>query len=472
MPGPTAALHRHAADALAAAEPRVLWLDRPGAPGPAPALEGERECDLAIVGAGFTGMWTALLAKRRRPQAEVVLLEGTRAGDGASGRNGGFCDPSLTHGLANGLARFAAEIGEIERLGAENFAAYEADLERLGIECDWQRSGSLEVATEEWQLAGLREEAEAHAALGQRPRILSAPELQDLVRSPTYAGGVRYPDRAIVDPGKLARGLRAACLQAGVALYEGTEVTKIAGRGSRVCLEARAGRVLARSAAIATNAFPPLLRRIRAYTLPVYDYVLATEPLGAERRAALGWAGREGVSDAANQFHYYRLTADERIVWGGYDAVYHFANGMRPELEQRQETFLKLASHFFQTFPQLEGTEFSHRWGGAIDTCSRFSAMWGRALGGRVAYCVGFTGLGVVASRFGGAVMLDLLEGQDSERTRLRMVKEKPLPFPPEPLRSAVVGATRRSLAAADRNGGRRNAWLRLLDRLGLGFDS
>ena len=133
---------------------------------------------------------------------------------------------------------------------------------------------------------------------------------------------------------------------------------------------------------------------------------------------------------------------------------------------------LRIAAHFFETFPQLEGLRFSHRWGGAIDTCSRFSVMFGMALGGRAVYSVGYTGLGVGASRFGAQVALDLADDRDTERTRLKMVRSKPTPFPPEPLRWAAITLTRRALAKADRQDGRRGAWLRTLDRFGLGFDS
>ncbi len=173
-----------------------------------------------------------------------------------------------------------------------------------------------------------------------------------------------------------------------------------------------------------------------------------------------------------NQFHYYRMTADHRILWGGYDAIYHFGRRLSPAFEQRPATFEKLAHHFFDTFPQLEGLRFTHRWGGAIDTCTRFFAFFGTALSGRAAYALGYTGLGVGASRFGANVMLDLLAGEATERTELQIVRHRPPPFPPEPLAFAGIQATRWSLAQADRNAGRRNLWLRLLDRLGLGFDS
>jgi glycine/D-amino acid oxidase-like deaminating enzyme len=242
------------------------------------------------------------------------------------------------------------------------------------------------------------------------------------------------------------------------------------GPGVRVL--APAGHVRARSVLLATSAYPPILRAIRRYVAPVYDYALMTEPLSSDQRAAIGWKRRQGVGDMANQFHYYRLTKDERILWGGYDAVYRYGGQVRPELDDDEATFAKLSQHFFTTFPQLESVRFTHRWGGAIDTCSRFSVFFGTAHRGRVAYAVGYTGLGVVSTRFGARVALDLLDGRETEATRLRYVRSKPVPFPPEPLRSGIIQLTRNRLAAADRNAGRRGVWLRTLDRLGLGFDS
>jgi glycine/D-amino acid oxidase-like deaminating enzyme len=248
-------------------------------------------------------------------------------------------------------------------------------------------------------------------------------------------------------------------------------VAALARDGTGLRLRTGYGELRADRVALATNAFPPLLRRLRSYVVPVYDYALVTEPLTTTQRAELGWAERHGVSDAGNQFHYYRLTADDRVLWGGYDAVYHWRNGLRDELDQRPATFRLLARQFLETFPQLEGVRFSHAWGGVIDTCSRFSAFFGTAHGGRLAYAAGYTGLGVAATRFAAEVVLDLLDGRHTERTELAMVRSRPLPFPPEPLRSAGITLTRWSLARADRTG-RRNPWLRALDRLGMGYDS
>jgi glycine/D-amino acid oxidase-like deaminating enzyme len=257
-----------------------------------------------------------------------------------------------------------------------------------------------------------------------------------------------------------------------VRIHERSPATAIEKAGAGMVTTTPYGSVRSARVALASGVYRSPLRRVRNYVVPVWDYVLVTEPLSELQRAAIGWQGREGVGDASNQFHYYRLTADNRILWGGYDAIYRYGNGLGPELEQRPETFLKLADHFFATFPQLEGLRFSHAWGGAIDTCSRFCAFWGTAHDGRLAYVAGYTGLGVGATRFGASVMLDLLDGRDSEALATDFVRSKPIPFPPEPLRWAGIELTRRSIDRADRSAGKRDAWLRTLDRFGLGFDS
>jgi glycine/D-amino acid oxidase-like deaminating enzyme len=463
---------RHPALAETALTP--FWLDQwAAAADPQPLLSGSTDADLVVVGGGYTGLWTALLAKEHHPHLDVVLLEASRVGHAASGRNGGFCSASLTHGLANGLNRFGDELDVLERLGRSNLDAIEVTLIRYGIECDWERSGDLAVATEPWQAEELAELAPTAREHGAKTHLLDMPAVRAEVNSPTYLAGLwTEDDQAIVDPAKLAAGLRDACLSQGVRIYERSAVTAVPAGRARVAIRTSHGSVAAERVALATNAFRPLLRRLRWQTVPVYDYVLMTEPLSAAQLASVGWRRRQGVSDSGNQFHYYRLTADNRILWGGYDAIYHFGNAIRPELERRPDTYDRLARHFFTTFPQLEGLRFTHAWAGVIDTCTRFCAFFGTAYSGRVAYALGYTGLGVGASRFGARAMLGLLYGNDSEVTSLRLVRTKPLPFPPEPLRYAAVQLTRWSLAQADSHGGRRNLWLRALDRAGLGYDS
>jgi glycine/D-amino acid oxidase-like deaminating enzyme len=459
--------------ALADAAPTSFWLDSPDAPPAAPPLAGATRCDLAVVGAGYTGLWTALLAKQSDPGRDVLLIDGRTAGWAASGRNGGFCSSSLTHGLANGIDRFPDEMAVFDRLGNENLDAIESAISHYGIDCEFERTGELNVATEPHQLAWVQEDAAAAREFGHDAVVLDGDEVRNEVNSPTYLGASWHKDRmALVDPARLAWGLRAACEQVGVRIAEGTQITSLAREGAGVRVQSAGATVRAENVALATNAFRPLLRRIRPYIVPVYDYVLMTEPLSVKQLADLGWRNRQGIGDVTNQFHYYRLSADNRILWGGYDAIYHFRNGLRDDLDQRPATFERLAQHFFATFPQLDGLRFTHTWGGAIDTSTRFFAFQRTALGGRVAYSVGYTGLGVAASRFGATVMLDLLAGRESEATRLRALRHRPVPFPPEPVRYAGIQLTRRALARADARQGRRGPWLRLLDRLGMGFDS
>jgi glycine/D-amino acid oxidase-like deaminating enzyme len=460
-------MNRHE-DLVLAAEPAPYWLA--GAPAARDPLRFGGVCDLAIIGGGFSGLWTAVIAKELFPQRSVVLLEGSRIGGAASGRNGGFCEASLTHGEANGMDRFPAEFRTLQRLGAENLDAIEAAVGKYGIDCDFERTGQLGVATEEYQVEEFR------AAAGSGAVFLDTEAVRAEVNSATYLAGLWDKEGcAMVHPAKLAWGLADAAERLGVRIYEHTPVTGLSSDSAAgVTVRTSDGFLVhANQVALGTNAFPNLVRRLRPYIVPVYDYVLTTEPLSdAQLDSIGGWRHRQGIGDAGNQFHYYRLTADNRILFGGYDAIYHFGRMIRTGYDQRPATFAKLASHFFETFPQLEGLSFTHRWGGAIDTCSRFCAFFGTAHKGRVAYALGYTGLGVGATRFGARVMLDLLSGKQTELTSLQMVRSKPVPFPPEPLAYLGVQATRWSLAHADRQQGRRNLWLRALDAAGMGYDS
>ena len=462
-----------AARALADAKPSCFWLDRPHDGGEYPRVAGDVRADLAIVGGGYSGLWTALLAKQRDPALDVVVVEGNRVGWAASGRNGGFCASSLTHGLANGMSRWPDEMPLLERLGLANFEAMAADIDRYGIDCEYERTGDLTVATEAHQVEELAQDATLAKELGHDAVLLDAEETRAEVYSPTYQAGLELRSgAALLHPAKLVEGLARVAASQGVRIFERSTVKDVDSVGAGVVLRTASASVIAEKVALATNAFPPLVRRIRSYVVPVYDYALTTEPLTADQLDSVGWRRRQGVSDAGHQFHYYRLTADNRILWGGYDAIYSYGNRVAPSLHQRPQTFELLAEHFFTTFPQLRGVRFTHRWGGVIDTSSRVSAFFGTALRGKVAYAAGYTGLGVAATRFGAEVMLDLLQGRSTERRTLELVRSKPLPFPPEPLRAAVINLTRASYAQADRDQGRENLWLRVLHRLGLGFDS
>ena len=435
-------------------------------------LASEVHADLAIVGGGYTGLWTALLAAEQQRARRIVVLEaGSIAGE-ASGRNGGFLATSLTHGLLNGHEKFPGEIEVLEELGRQNLEEIQQTVARYAIECDLDRRGQLRVATAQWQLAELEAAVELGRRFGLRRELLDSARVRQVVDSPTYVGGMlSLDDYATVHPARLAWGVAAAALSLGVEIYTASPVVGIGRDGASVVLRTPQGSVRAPRVAWATGAFRSPLRRLRHYVLPVYDYAIVTEPLPEDLAARL-WRERMPVADSGNQFHYYRLLPDRRVLFGGYDAIYHFGNRVAPELYRRQSTFDLLARHLVETFPALAGVRVTHAWGGVIDTSSRFMAMFGRALGGRLAYTAGFTGLGVGATRFGAKVLLDVLEGNDSALTRLEMVRRKPVPFPPEPIRYPVVRYTAWSMARADENDGRRNLWLRVLDRFGVGFDS
>lgn len=457
------------AESLEGSRLQPFWLDDlPDRPAQ-PALTGRETADLVVVGGGYTGLWTALLAKQRDPDTRVVLLEGKRIGWAASGRNGGFVEATLTHGAKNGETRFPDELETLDRMGMQNLDEIQATVETEGWAVDFERVGSIAVATEAYQVAELQA---AHD--GEHELFYDAAAMRAQINSPTYEGGLwSTRDTALAHPGKLAMALMQACLDAGVEIFESSPVADLSAERDAVTLTVRGGgSVRAARVALATNAFPSLLKRFRLHTVPVYDYVLMTEPLTDAQLASIGWQGRQGVADSANQFHYYRLSADNRILWGGYDAIYHFGGRIRPEYDDRRESYEKLASHFFTTFPQLEGLRFTHRWAGVIDTCSRFCAFHATAHQGRVAYSAGFTGLGVAATRFAANVMLDQLAGETTERTSLDMVRSMPLPFPPEPATYPAVQSVRWALDRADHNSGKRNAFLRTLDAVGLGFDS
>jgi len=461
-----------AMQAIADVSHTPFWLDDPAKPTSKPPLTNNISTDLLIVGAGFAGLWTALLAKEENPNRDIAILEAGESAIGASGRNGGFMDASITHGFLNGVSRWRKEIATLHALGVQNLAEIESTIKRLGIECDYHRVGEIDLATEPYLLDGFKEIIELAKPYNINFELLDRAQIYDIVKSPIFIGGIKRFDSSIVNPAQLAWGLRQACLNLGVNLYEHTPVTKLIEEKNRVIAHTPHAQIRAHKVALATNAFPPLLKRISYYVVPVYDYVLMTEPLNESQRDSIGWHGREGLSDGNNQFHYFRTTADGRILWGGFDAIYHWNNGFGTQLENRPASHALLAEHFLQAFPQLEGIRFTHVWGGAIDTCSRFSPFWGTAHHGKTAYTMGYTGLGVGATRFGAKVMLDLLDNKKTERTELEMVRTKPIPFPPEPIRSIGINLSRWSLAQADNNHGKENLWLKIMDWVGSGFDS
>ena len=438
---------------------------------PAPPLRGRVDADLCIVGGGFTGLWAALHAKADDPARDVVVLEADTIGHGASGRNGGFLLGSLTHGIANGLARFGDEMAVLERLGRENLAGLRADLDRHGIDCDLELAGDLVALLEPYQDAWIEEEVALLRAYGHDVEVLDGPAMRDEVHSPTYRGGIwDRTDAGLVDPGRLVDGLREAPPSAGVRVFEGTRAeaaraTRGRGRGRRA-----GGRVRARRVLLATSAFPPLLRAIRRYVVPVYDYALVTEPLDAAQREASAGAGARGSPTGPTS----STTTASRPTTGSCSAATtrSTASAARSaRARRRRAPFARLSAHFFHTFPQL-GACASPTAGAARSTpraASRSSSAPRTAAASRTRSATP----GSASARRGSArASRSTCSTGATPRRRACATSAPPVPFPPEPLRWAVVQLTRNRLAAADRNEGRRGLWLRTLDRLGLGFDS
>ncbi len=460
--------------ALQNAIPRPFWLDSvDGSVRGADIrrLVGDRHCDLVIVGGGYAGLWSALLARRRYPDLRVVVIEKRTCGTAASGRNGGFCAPSISRGPANAAHRWPDEADRIIRLGRENLNELQADLEELGVDVEFERTGKITVASTQWQARNLRALRETHRKYGIDSVYVEGNAVRQYVDSAIYnAAGIFERDYAYVNPAKLALALRDACVRAGVDVFEHTAVRSLDQLSSgEIQLQSDYGNVRAARAIVATNAAPPLLRSLRRTIIPVYHYALTTAPLTPSQLRSIGWEGRYGLATSVNQLHYSRKTADDRILWGGYDAIYPFASQTNEDGTQRAETFKRLARQFYEAFPQLTGVSFSHAWGGVIDASARTTMFAGLECRGRLAYALGFSGQGVSATRFAANTMLDLLAGEKTERTSLAMMTRQPVRFPPEPLRYLAVGVTQRSLDHEDKTG-KRNWWLKALDVRKIGF--
>jgi glycine/D-amino acid oxidase-like deaminating enzyme len=461
-----------ASQALKSAQDQPFWTSNEQAPDALPALEKNITCDLAIIGGGLTGLWAAIEAKLENPSLDVVILEAHHVAFGASGRNGGFFSESLTHGLSHGLSLWPKEIDTLLRLGRENVREIFQFLESEKINADQNFCGKSVMALRPHHVDELAAGCKQLREYGENVEFLDAIETRKDINSPTYLASLRIHDGSgILDPAKLSWGLRESAISRGVHIYEMTPVITLKRDGGAMVAQTAQAQVRAKNIILATNAFHPLLRRMRNMAIPVFDHVLVTEKLSAVQIESIGWKQNQGVTDSGNQFHYYRRTPDNRILWGGYDAIYYKGSKRDISSDHFAPSHQLLAQHFFETFPQLEGLNFTHKWAGIIDTTSRFTPVIGRAFGGKVAYAFGYTGLGVTSSRFGAKVALDFIANRESELTQLTLVKRKPIPFPPEPIRAALVAKTRASLAREDIDG-KRGLWLELLDRMGVGFNS
>lgn len=437
-------------------------------------LAGPAEADVAVVGGGLTGLWTALSLKELDPAREVVVVEQGTVASGASGRNAGMLAETLdhTHGLA--IRHFGrAEAARLAALGEENVRALVAFLQERGIDCDWEPSGRLMVAYTEAHLEEARRNLEIARGLGiDTHRLVGREELQAMVRSPRYLGGLEVRGGGILDPARLTDGLRREAERCGVRVLEHTRVAAVEPDGAGVRLRAEGGVLRARRAVLATSAAThQLLPRVGRRFLPLYDYILVSEPLSAAQWEALGWRGRQGITDGRTFFNYARPTPDGRVLWGTSEAVYHRGDRVDPSCDHSPRHYALLRESWDRTFPQLAGIAWPYAWGGAICSTTRLTPFFGRALGGRAVYGLGYTGHGLGSTRLAGRILAHLALDRPHELLSLAMVRRQPFPYPPEPVRGWAVEAVTRALRRVD-EGEPPALLLRVLERMGIGFSS
>lgn len=436
---------------------RSLWLEGlPGRLEPRPALEDDADCDVAIVGAGFIGLWTAYALAVAEPTLRVRVVEAEIAGYGAAGRNAGFVSAGIAgdarvyerRGGADGVRRAErAMVDAIDEIGRV-VAAEE-------IDCGWVKGGSLRIATSVAQLDRLRAgiAARRERGLGEDDiRLVGPEEVRGRVRIEGVLGGAFTPHCARVDPARLARGLAEACERRGVVIHERTRALALE-PGRVVCegVVLRAGTVV-RATESYTVRLPGLGRRF----LPVFSHMLATEPLSPAFWERVGWAGCETVADQRYVFRYAQRTRDDRIAIGGAGASYRFGSAVHEGDEGRREVLDRVERTLREWFPALAGARVTHRWGGPFAAPRDWSMGIGLDRATGLAWAGGLAGHGVVASSLCGRTLADLVLGRDSDLVTLPWVGHESPSWEPEPLRvvaAAAVPAVLRSADAAEDRG-------------------
>lgn len=409
--------------------------EHPNAP-----LRGQQRADVVILGGGFAGMSSAFHLAQRLPGRRIVVLEGAVCGYGASGRNGGFADPG-SPGLHTVYDEQGPEAArryyDATLLGLAQIRDF---VESHGVDCELERNGSISLATEPEHLEALEAAKLRYDEMGLPCELLGASDVRRSIASERFLGGLRDPQQAILNPAKLARGMKRVIENQGVEVFERSRILRL-DPASRVRVECEFGSIEAPQAVVTLNGYAPQIGLFRQRLLPLTNYVVATEPLTAAQRQSIGWTGREGLSDMRVQFMYLRLTADGRIVFGGESSPYFY--GSQPASGSYEPSLERLRRSLLVTFPQLEGVRFSHGWGGTMGFTLDFMPSIGRLDGAdNVFYALAFNGEGVVMTQLAGRIVADLVSGESSELTRLPIVG-RPMPWiGPEPFRSLGVKIT------------------------------
>ncbi|HUR93621.1 MAG TPA: FAD-dependent oxidoreductase [Gemmatimonadales bacterium] len=437
-------------------------------------LAGARDADVVVVGAGLTGLWTALFLKALDPALEVAVVEQGLAAYGASGRNAGMLSETVDHGHGLAIEHFGeAEARRLAALGEQNVAEMTAFLADQGIRCDYEPTGRLMVALTPAQVEEAHRTVETARRLGLDSfRLLDRNAVRAELRSPLYLGGVWVTGGGILDPVKLVDGLRGAAERLGVKVFEQSRVVALAAAGAGARIGTEDGAITARRIVLATSAYTHhLLPVVTRRFIPLYDYILVSDPLTPAQRDAIGWRRRQGVTDGRTFFNYYRLTADDRILWGTSEAAYYPGNRVDSSCDHSPSHYAALRESFRRHFPGLDRLNFPYAWGGPICSTTRMTPYFGWAMGSRVLYGLGYTGHGLGTTRLAGRILAHMALDRPSELLDLSLVRKKPFPYPPEPLRTWSVAAVTRALRRVDAGHGP-NLMLRMLERMGIGFSS
>ncbi len=403
---------------------------------PCPPIAGDGKADVVILGGGYTGMWTAWFLKELEPEVDVVILEQDICGGGPSGRNGGFVN-SWWSGLGELCKRFGDEAAlALCRAGSESVVGIGEFCAKQGIDAWYRADGELHVAGSDSQVGGWARNVVAADRLGVSDvfRVLSAEGTRAMVDSPTFRGGVFTPHAATVQPARLARGLRRVLLERGVRIFERTPVSRF-GAGSPAVAETPGGVVRAGSAVVAVNAWAANWRRFRRLLTVRGSYIVLTAP-APERLKEIGWAGGLSLSDFRAAVHYVRTTPDGRIAFGIGGMQPGLARKIEPRFAWDERPIRIAALDLHRMFPTIAGVPIEAAWGGPIDVAGHRVPFFGSLDRGRIHYGLGYTGNGVGPAHLGGQILAAKALGADSELFLLPVVTERPIRFPPEPIRS------------------------------------
>ncbi|MBC9732241.1 FAD-dependent oxidoreductase [Nocardioides sp. zg-578] len=429
---------------------RPLWRDTaPEAPARAP-LPGDRDADVAIVGGGYTGLWTAYSLLVADPTLRVVVLEAEQVGHGASGRNGGWCSALFPASIAALTAMAGREAALAQhRAMRETVAEVGRTTAAEGIDCHYARGGTLVAARSRAQWARARAEVAEARSWGRGEddlRLLGAAEASAVLGARGVRGATYTPDCAAIHPVRLVTGLAEACERRGVTIHERTRVTAIEPGRARTAH----GDVRAEVVVRATEGFTPLLPGLRRAVVPVYSLMIATEPLPAQTWAEIGLARRETFSDHRHLVIYGQRTADDRLAFGGRGAPYHLGSRVRPEFDHDERVFAGLYATLTSMFPVLAGTRVTHAWGGPLGIPRDWCASVGLDRRTGLAWAGGYVGDGVATTNLAGRTLADLVLGRDTDLVRLPWVGHRSPAWEPEPLRWLGINLGLRATRLAD----------------------